>query len=178
MTLLAAFFSCVIVARVAPIADSPIESAALPDYTPQIFRLLLTLGVLCLVLVAALWYVRRTGRSRVTHAGKIVLADRLELGQGRGIVLVVVSGRQQLLGVTPQSITLLASEGLSSAGVNSAGTTEGAPPDLAGPSKTPDFSVVPGTGQSQTAFAAVFRNTPFNSEPPAASTPAPVPVDR
>ncbi len=90
----------------------------LPDITASFVRMLVVVGVLCLILVAALWWLRRRGLVRPDRTRSMRIVESLRIGAGREILLVEIGGRYQLLGATPDHITMLCGDPLDAAEID------------------------------------------------------------
>ncbi len=133
---------------------APAPAAELPDFSGPLIRMLVITGVLCAVLVAALWWIRRKGLARPGSSTSMRVIETLRLGAGREILLVDVAGRRLLLGMTPTTITTLHSSPPDLAGAVAAAPAEGAP---SAPSRSPGE---PPNPDADPSFAAVFHAIP------------------
>ncbi|MCK6476021.1 MAG: flagellar biosynthetic protein FliO [Phycisphaerales bacterium] len=93
-----------------PQEPPPLPSVELPDYSAQLVRMLLVVGVLCTALVAALWFIKRKAATRPGDGRTMRLVDSLRLGPGRELVLLEAGRRRILIGVTPSSMTTLSAD--------------------------------------------------------------------
>lgn len=136
---------------------APTPPAELPDFSGPLIRMLVITGVLCAVLVAALWWIRRKGLARPGSSPSMRVIETLGLGAGREILLVEVAGRRLLLGMTPTTITTLQSSPLEQVGTvvqvsaddSQSASSSGRPPSPdADPSFAAVFHSIPALGKS------------------------------
>ncbi|MGD9906089.1 MAG: flagellar biosynthetic protein FliO [Vicinamibacterales bacterium] len=84
-----------------------------------------TLAVLALVAAAA-WALRKTAESRRSRQAMMV-ESAVSLGERRSLVIVTVEGRRLLLGVAPNSVSLVTELGAGFSSVLAASVDAGAP---------------------------------------------------
>ena len=73
----------------------------------QLVRILLSLLVVVGLILAAAWLARRGGLLRQGTHRRIRILDSQRLGARASVALIQVDGREILIGITPQQISLL-----------------------------------------------------------------------
>lgn len=88
------------------VAQTDVLNAAGPDLVPSVWRTLGALAVVLALLAGLTWLLRRSQVARRTGRG-MGIESAMSLGERRSIAIVTVEGRRLLLGLAPNSVSLL-----------------------------------------------------------------------
>lgn len=88
------------------VAQADVVGAAGPELIPSIWRMFSALVVVLALLGGLVWLLRRQQAMRRSGRG-MGIESALPLGERRSMAIVAVEGRRLLLGLAPNSVTLL-----------------------------------------------------------------------
>lgn len=88
------------------VAQAEAANAAGPELLPSVWRMLGALTVVLALIGALAWLLRRSTTAR--RAGKgLAIETALSLGERRSLVIVAVEGRRLLVGLAPNTVSLV-----------------------------------------------------------------------